>query len=95
MLLFSRAFPRCVKVSLHTTLFICGLSEYTRVAAHDMTENGKGRGKIVRVRESMGGSRGGERLGVMLVEGRGGGWRSWITMAGVQGWLIVSDTLQF
>ena len=22
-------------------------------------------------------------------------WKSWITMAGVQGWLIVSDTQQF
>lgn len=53
-------------------------------------ENVKGGGVLIkskRGRKSMGGRKGERRL-----EGQ---WGSWITMAGVQSWLIVSDTLQF
>ena len=77
-------------------LFICGpfgLLESACAAACDMKEwrKSEGRGKSYgwgKVWEEPEGEREGGRGGE-------GHWRSWITMAGVQGWLIVSDTLQF
>lgn len=70
-------------------LLICGsfgLLEYACVATCDMKERIKGAEKKTQkvLEEQVRGSNGGgERVG------------SWITMARVQGWLIVSDTLQF